>query len=361
MAGSRWRSVSAYTNSLREMLATAGIEVAIASAPWFNPPSTLAGLRGRWTHQPEVRASEEGHYDIVHITDHALGHHVGRFRRQTPVVVTCHDVMPFTVPGYYRSVAEAQLKRAFLRRPQNLMMEADALIAVSDYTRNQVVRRYRAGADSITVVPNVLRAAFRPLDRASAEAALAAAGLHLPPGPRIVSVGHTQGYKNVPALLESLAQPSLAQAQLIRVGTKLSKPLRKQAAELGLWDRIHELGGISDELLALVYAASDVLVQPSLAEGFGIPVIEAMACGLPAVASDGGALPEVVGDAGIVVPLAQPDFPHRFAHAVVDAFDQKQTLRSEGLARAERYQPRVVLPELLLAYERALQRVSSRD
>ena len=359
MAGSRWRSISAYSSSLRDMLLSAGLEVETASAPWLNPPSIIAGQRARWTSQLEVRAAEEGRFDLVHLTDHALGHHVPRFRSLGPVVVTCHDIMPFTVPGYYRSRQEALLKRAFLRRPQKLMCGGDALIAVSEYTRDQVLARYGVPESDISVVPNVLRPAFRPFERTAAEAALAARGIVLPAGPRVVSVGHTQGYKNIPTLLEALAQPALAHAQLIRIGTKLSPRLLRQARGLGVAHRILELGTVPDDVLAQVYAASDALAQPSLAEGFGIPAIEAMACGLPVVASDGGALPGVVGEAGILVPLVAPDFPGRFAKALSAAFERRAELSAAGLLRVERYHPWAVLPALLAAYERALVRTNT--
>jgi alpha-1,3-rhamnosyl/mannosyltransferase len=354
LEGARWRSISAYTRSLQAMLLSAGIEVETAAAPWFNPPSMLAGARARWTAQRQVRASEEGYYDLVHLTDHALGHHVPRFQRGSPVVVTCHDIMPFTVRGYYRSSVEGKLKRAFLQRPQKLMCEADALITVSEFTRGEVLARYGVNEFKVVVVPNMVRAAFRPAGRAEAESALVARQIKLPAGSRIVSVGHTQGYKNLQAVLKALSQPVLAHAQLIRVGSKLSPELLRLAKELGVSSRIHQLGAVSDEVLALVYAASDALAQPSLAEGFGIPVIEAMACGLPVVASDGGALPEVIGDAGIIVPLTPPDFAGRFARALSSSFEQRADLASAGIVRAERYRSRAVLPALLAAYERAI-------
>ena len=354
LEGARWRSISAYTNSLREMLLSAGIEVETAAAPWFNPPSIVDATRKRWTRQREVRASEEGYYDLVHLTDQALGHHVPRFRRDSPVVVTCHDIMPFTVQGYYRSGIEGKLKRAFLRRPQRLMCEASALIAVSEFTRRQVLAHYGVDESKMVVVPNVVRGAFLPGDRAAAESALVARHIALPPAPRIVSVGHTQGYKNLPALLHALAQPGLAHAQLIRVGARLSPELLSLAARLGVRHRIQELGAVPDEVLALIYRASDALAQPSLAEGFGLPVIEAMACGLPVVASDGGALPEVLGDAGVTVPPG-PDFVSRFARALISSLERRPELSVAGVLRAETYRLAAVLPALLGAYERAIE------
>ncbi len=117
--------------------------------------------------------------------------------------------------------------------------------------------------------------------------------------------------------------------------------------------RIAELGHISDEELASVYAASDVLAQPSLAEGFGLPVIEAMAAGLPVVASDGGALPEVTAGAAITVPLDSTDFPKALADGILLAAASQTRLRQLGLKRSADFMASRIVPQLLEAYETA--------
>lgn len=351
--GPRWRSITAYSASLQRMLIGAGLEVEVASAPWFNPPSLVQATLARWWQQPQIRDAQAGKFDIVHLTDHALGHHAGRFARHTATVVTAHDLMPFGVPGYYASGREALLKKAFLKRAYGGLADADTVVAVSAYTRDELAARLGL-RERVVVVPNVVRDAFTPHEPEVAERLLAEAGIALPVGPRVLSVGNDRAYKNVGAVIEAMARPALAHASLVRVGPRLHGELAKRAAELGVGRRLHYVSAPSDELLALVYAASSVLAQPSLAEGFGIPVVEAMACGLPVVASDGGALPEVLGGAGSIVPLAPPDFPGRFATALAQAIRDGASKSRAGIDRAASFAPGVVTPLLLNAYREAV-------
>lgn len=356
LAGTRWRSINAYASSLASLLESAGIEVDLAAAPWFNPPSLVKGAWGRWTRQPELARAQDGAYDVIHITDQALAHHVSRFVRWSPVVVTCHDLMPFTTPGYYRTRGEGAVKRAFLRHPTNSLRKASVVAAVSEFTGREIVSRLGSEMADVLVVPHVLRGVFTETSPTDAEASLSAAGIHLPPRLRVLSVGNDRAYKNLPALFEAMAHPSLAHASLVRVGVPLRGRDRRAARAAGVLWRTLELGYLSDEHLALVYGACDVLAQPSLAEGFGVPVIEAMACGLPAIISDGGSLPEVAGEAAVVVPLSGAGFPARFALGMGAAVSQAPQLRLEGLARVARFRPEAVLPALLDAYAAAIRR-----
>ncbi|HET7737628.1 MAG TPA: glycosyltransferase [Tepidiformaceae bacterium] len=147
------------------------------------------------------------------------------------------------------------------------------------------------------------------------------------------------------------------------MGTPLAKHQRERVSALGIEGRVIELGGLSSARLARVYAACDALAQPSLGEGFGVPVIEAMACGLPVVASNRGALPEVVGDAGVLVAVPEDGGANSgetvtaFARGLAAVFDDArmgEELRRRGFERAAGYRAERVLPLLGSAYRKAL-------
>jgi glycosyltransferase involved in cell wall biosynthesis len=199
----------------------------------------------------------------------------------------------------------------------------------------------------IDVIPNMLHPAYHEKVPALED---------LPAGLRVLSVGRAAPYKNVECALTAVG--SLPGVQLIRVGEPLTAEQRHVAAGAGLAGRITELGHLQPPDLARVYRACDVLVQPSLYEGFGVPVIEAMACGLPVVCSDGGALLEVAGGAALVVPLAGDDFASRLSEAVERVLCEPQTasmLRTRGIERARAFRPEAVFPQLVTTYRRAIE------
>jgi glycosyltransferase involved in cell wall biosynthesis len=354
--GKRWLSITRYAREITDSAGLASLEVERAHAPWWNPPSIAEGIRRRWTSQHALAHAA----DVVHLADHALGHHVPRFR-PSPVVVTCHDIMPLVLPGYYRSPLESAVKRAFMRKALAGMQQADRIICISDRTASDIESRFGVDRSRITVVPNVVDSTFAPIP--GARTWLSARGIRLPERPLILSVGHAGPYKNLDTLLVALASPQLQGAVLIRAGSRFAPARAGRATELGVASRVVELGHVSDAVLRHLYAACDVLAQPSLFEGFGVPVIEAMATGLPVVCSDGGALPEVAGKGALVVPCASRSataagvLSDALASVLNDERERAE-LRERGLERAQYFRPPRVMPLLREAYEQAV--VASR-
>ncbi|MFN0094527.1 MAG: glycosyltransferase family 4 protein [Dehalococcoidia bacterium] len=327
---------------------------------------------GRFARRPWRRDATwtpgNGAPDVVHFAMAGVAHHAARF--DAPSVATHHDLLrvvqlPQRLPSpltnaRWREVGQLAkwLDRGRAGRAIANLLAADHIIAVSQTMADELCQRYPAARGRVSVVPNVVGAHIQPYS--DAEAWLQQRGIHLPDGPKVLMVGTSNDYKNIPLALRAMALPELRRATLVRVGRALRPEQAALARTLG--GAIVHLGSLDDESLARVYCACDVLIQPSLWEGFGIPVIEAFAAGTPVVSSDGGALPEVAGDAGLVVSgtaTAAPAPGRLAAFAASVALLLRDSalrgnLRERGLARAERFRPAAVGPLLADAYERAV-------
>lgn len=356
LPGERWVSIDRYARAIAALSGEGGLEVVEAAVPAEPRFSRFGGYVARYRRAPAmVAASDRG--DVVHIVDQALGHFADAVQG-TATVTTCHDLMPLLLEGHYESRFEAWFDSTLLRRSIEGMCRSDRIIAVSANTARDITTHLEVDPARVSVAPNMVAGEYRV--RSEPERWLARQGVRLPAGPRILSVGHTRPYKNLDLLLAALAETDLAGANLVRCGSPLTGEQRALANRLGLGDRILELGHQEPETLAHVYNACDALAQPSRYEGFGVPVVEAMACGLPVVASDGGALPEIVGEAGIVVELGSggPPDARAFAEALGRVLcdpPAARELRARGLERAEMFRPRAVLPRLVAVYRAAFE------
>ena len=133
----KWVSINRYARNLLRAFHDSPVQATEAFMPWFNPPSTLYGLRTRYRQRsPALVEHRRRPAELVHITDHALGHHVRSLGKTAPTVVTCHDLMPLYLPHYY-SLPLAPLQKALITRSVRTMTEADHLIARSRKKRRK--------------------------------------------------------------------------------------------------------------------------------------------------------------------------------------------------------------------------------
>lgn len=355
LPGEGWISIQRYVEAISALSGRDGFSATNAPTLADVHYSRFGAYRARYRRLPQLLGALHPDGRLVHIADQALGHLVPHFPGR-PTVVTCHDLMPLTEPGHYGARIEGLLDRFLLRRSLAGMTRATRIIAVSAFTAAKLQEVLGVSHHRVSVVPNMVNEAYLP--QGDAEAWLRATGIELPPEPRVLSVGHARPYKDVERLLRAMGTPNLRGASLVRVGAPLTAVQRALAAEQGLGGRLVELGQLDPPALSRVYSACHVLAQPSRAEGFGVPVVEAMACGLPVVCSDGGALPEVAGGAARVVRAGSPgdagveELSEALGQVLRDA-STASMLRERGLARAETFRPAAVFPQLLAAYERA--------
>ena len=219
------------------------------------------------------------------------------------VVVTMHDTLALAHPELVFPRGKGRL--AWKLKEHVAVRRADRIVSLSQAARRDLIDWFRLPGDRIRVIPAGPAAAFRPtLAGPGSDAVLR--NYRVEPGSRfLLYVGGLSPHKNLPRLLEAFAAAAPPDVTLILVGdfgdvfhTHIPA-LREAVARLGLDHRVKFTGYVPDEELAYLYGRAYALVQPSLMEGFGLPTVEAMACGTPVLSSRAGSLPEVVGAAGI--------------------------------------------------------------
>jgi len=307
--------------------------------PWSPPRSDRPGLRlvskgldylARYAvYAAQARGARA---DVFHVVDHAYAHLLAALPAGR-TVVTCHDLMLLKLarsefgPGFPRYRVATALLRLSLR----LLPRAAAVVATSRATAEDLARHLALPPDRVRVIHHGVDALFQPPPHPDARRQ-SRERLGLPDArAALLHVGNNWFYKNLEGLLEALALfgDGASAPVLLKVGKGLTHAQRARARALGVLDRVVELGPLGAEALRAVYWAADALVFPSLWEGFGWPVLEAMACGLPVVCSDRGGLAEVAGDAAVIV---KPEDPRDIA-AGVERVLRDAALRRDLVAR----------------------------
>jgi glycosyltransferase involved in cell wall biosynthesis len=219
------------------------------------------------------------------------------------VVVTMHDTLALAHPEWVFPNGKGKL--AWRAKEQAAALWADRIVTVSEAARRDLVAWFRLPEGRVKVVSEGPDAIFGPEDAGPAsDTVLRSYGIE--PGSRyLLYVGGLSPHKNLPRLIEAFAIVNASDTRLILVGDigdvfHTHVPfLRETVGRFGLGDRVHFTGFVPDADLGHLYRRAYALVQPSLMEGFGLPPVEAMACGTPVLASTAGSLPEIIGDAGV--------------------------------------------------------------
>lgn len=261
--------------------------------------------------------------DVLHSPDF-----IPPFYRRCRSVITIHDLAFVRYPNlltpeslrYYRQVDRA-------------IESADAIIAVSQCTKADLVELYGAPREKVVVIPEAADPFFRPRQEGEA----VDVGVLPTRAPFILFVGTLEPRKNLPTLLRAFQrlQRCGRPEHLVLVGQQgwLVDDLTDLIQSLGVADVVHRVGPLSMADLRATYWQASVLAMPSIYEGFGLPIVEAMACGTPVVASRAGALPEIVGDAGLLVdPMDDAALADALARLLED--DRlRADLRARGFQR----------------------------
>ncbi|MHB1282845.1 MAG: glycosyltransferase family 4 protein [Metallibacterium scheffleri] len=214
-------------------------------------------------------------------------------------VVTIHDVVPLDHPEWLNPRFAAWYRFLIPR----LARRVKHVIVDSDFTRQRLIAHTGIGPGKISVIHCGVDARFRPQSPEAINSARAA--LQVPPGRYVLSVGSLEPRKNLGRLLlawQSALSELPADAWLVVAGAKGKGLVFADVPELAhLPARVHLAGYVPEEALPALYAGADAFVYPSMYEGFGVPPLEAMACGIPTLVSNRTSIPEVVGDAALQV------------------------------------------------------------
>ena len=263
-----------------------------------------------------------------------------------PGVVTVHDLAFIRFPQTFRAYNRTYLDFA----TRMSVRRAVQILAVSEHTKRELVGLLGVPAERVVVTPNAVRAHFRPPEPATLAAFRASKGL---PERFVLYVGTLEPRKNLTTLLSAYAEIARRHDVPLLVGGGkgwLYDAVFQRLEELGLRERVHFVGYIEEEELPLWYAAATVFVFPSIYEGFGMPPLEAMACGTPVITSNSSSLPEVVGDAGLMVaPTDASAFATALDQVLSDAA-LHDDLRTRGLVRAQAFAWRTTAERTLAAY-----------
>ncbi len=251
-----------------------------------------------------------------------------------PVVVSVHDVSFLHHPEYFHFLRARQL-RLTVRRT---VRAAARVVTGSEFSRAAIARAYGLDPAAIAVVPNAASPVFRPLDRAkAAQKVLARFGVG---APFLLNVGDLQPRKNQLGLVRAFAELTRrlprSSYSLVLAGqdTWFSGHVKEAVRMSGVGDRVRFTGFVTDEELLLLYNACEVFVFPSLYEGFGLPLLEAMACGRAVACSDVSACPEVAGAAAVYFnPHSTDDMVRAMSDLILDQ-DLRARMERLGLSRA---------------------------
>src|SRR5215212_11954046 len=259
-------------------------------------------------------------------------------------VLVIHDVIAETYP---QLTLPRRLGQFFWKAKLALSrIQADSLVTVSEYSRVGISRQFNVPLDRISVVGEASDPGFHPIDAPLLTPPLAELGISTE-GRNIVYVGGFGPHKNLEALVTVFARlasrAECSDVRLIMVGKTSGEAfyshtelLNRRVTELGITDRVKFTGFLPDEDLVTLLNVSTVLVLPSLMEGFGLPAIEAAACGCPVIATVASPLPELLGEGGIYIDPTNWNELEAALYRVLTSPELRQRMREAGLASAQR-------------------------
>lgn len=264
------------------------------------------------------------------------------------LVLTMHGSVTFSHPYFYSPHVLARLN-PLLRQG---VRRARLTVCVSDFVKHELMERFSVPEERLMTVYHGVSSAFKPQPAAAARVQRD----HGLTNPYVLYVGKLHANKNIVRLIEAFDQATKGREEidLVLVGRMFygSDDIEQTVQRLGLAPRVHRLGHLAHAVLPDLYSVAQCLVFPTLWEGFGLPIIEAMACGTPVITSDIACVPEITAGAAVLV---DPLSTEAIAGALSDLLarpEKRADLRARGIARAAGFTWERTAQQTLQAYER---------
>ncbi len=341
--------IGRYTRELIAALARDDLETLYVLFAAQQTPSSVPALPGpnfRWAttrlstewlarlwHRARLPLHVErwtGPISLLHSPDFTLP----PVRRGTRTLLTVHDLSFVRTPEAATPGLRAYLNAAVPRSVRH----ADHVLADSLATRQDLIELYQTPPGKISVLYSGVDQRFRPItDRLALQQVRDR--YEIGDVPFVLSVGTIQPRKNYERLIEAFRRSAISDLQLVIAGGKgwLDHSIYQQVSAAGMEDRIRFVGFVEDGDLPALYSAAHVFAFPSLYEGFGLPVLEAMACGVPVITSNVSSLPEVVGDAAVSIDPFDVDALAQALERVTHDTVLRRRLAQQGLERASQF------------------------
>jgi glycosyltransferase involved in cell wall biosynthesis len=298
-------------------------------------------------------AVSKANVDVVHFPAHWHTQSSSFFlNRNVKKILTIHDLIPLLYPESY----SRNLARRWNTSLKLIINRADHLIAVSQKTKEDCIEYLNIPPENITVIPNGYSNAFHPIANGEKVKKHIESTYNL--DKYILFIGRVEARKNLTTLIKAfhkLKKSGLSHKLAIigGMGWQHEEVLR-EIKRLELQSEVVFPGYVPEEDLVQFYNAADLFVYPSLYEGFGLPPLEAMACGTPVVTSNTSSLPEVVDDAGIMVDPLDVDALADSMHRVLTDDALQEKLRNKGIARAREFSWEKTAQKTWQVYEQVL-------
>lgn len=312
------------------------------------PFQTLERYKERFWEEVHIplRLSQE-RIDVYHVPQNGIGL---PGKKKCPLVVTVHDLIPYLYP---ETVGRSYLK-IFLQEMPRIIEQADRIITVSEHSKRDIQHIFQLPEERLRVIAEAPEEMYRPMEKGRAKRFMQERyGIE---GPYILYVGGFSPRKNVHGLIHAffaLLRDLDPRIVLVIAGKKVRdfEETALLVEALGLSSRVIFPGFVPVGDMPYLYNAAELFVYPSFYEGFGLPPLEAMACGIPVICSRTSALPEVCGDGAYLVNPYQPHALAEAIHLLMAQEELRHFFAERGQRRAAAFSWRQAALETLAVYE----------